>query len=401
MYNRGMNGKMVFLHGSMVLMVYIFIRWMPLSTGLRSRAGGKYLWQYAYKDYRIDDGKTSALVETERRFHDSGISSFLSLYEQAIQPQVSRIVLMCIVGQFGACGGIGDRIYGIPYAVALALISGRQLILHPSLLSNGPSITNLTSGSHHRFLDSGCTHENVNSFKEATEETIYITVNCYPLDPSTLLLQQTQLTALRTIQEECSIPHLCGAAVIHQTDVFKDGIDIARRLIAALPMLQYRNYTALHVRAGGSNLMIDNYTTKALGWGDNYVSDVPQHWINAFRERPPSIFCQKHLAIVSDSVRLVSEVQFAAGDGLMITRCCSQPLHRDRTHRQEFFLQEIVDLFMLARSRKIIAGIGRFAVLGRYWLGRDGPEMVVAKTKEEIQRQMESIWHESDCATRE
>jgi hypothetical protein len=77
------------------------------------------------------------------------------------------------------------------------------------------------------------------------------------------------------------------------------------------------------------------------------------------------------------------------------------PLNQTLQKDQEFFLQEIVDLFMLARSLKIIAGIGRFAVLGRYWLGRDGPEMVVAKTKEEIQRQMESIWHESDCATRE
>ena len=93
----------------------------------------------------------------------------------------------------------------------------------------------------------------------------------------------------------------------------------------------------------------------------------------------------------------MSEVQFAAGDGLMVTKCCSQPLHRDRTHRQEFFLQEIIDLFILARSRKIIAGDGGFALLGRYWLGRDGPEMEVAKNKEEIQRQMENIWLESDC----
>jgi hypothetical protein len=85
----------------------------------------------------------------------------------------------------------------------------------------------------------------------------------------------------------------------------------------------------------------------------------------------------------------------------MITRCCSQPLHRDRTRRQEFFPQEIIDLFILAHSRKIIAGFGGFAVLGRYWLGRDGPEMEVVKTKEEVRSQMERIRWESDCANKE
>jgi len=375
-----MTMKMALLQGAMVLLVsFILIEWMPFSSDMRNRAIGIY---------HVNNRGTSDF-ENQRRFHNSEINSFLSTYEETVQPQARRIVLMCIVGQFGLCGGIGDRIRGIPYAIALALISGRQLILHPSLLSNGPFPQNLTSESHYHFIDGNCKDEYVESLRQSKAETIFITVNCYPLDPSTLLLQQTQLIALRTIKEECSIPHLCGAAVIHQTDVFKDGIDIARRLVAALPTLQYRNYTALHVRAF--------YTIKALGWDDTYVSDIPQHWINAFRERPPSILCQKHLAIVSDSVRLVSEVQSAAGDGLMVTKCCSQPLHRDRTHRQEFFLQEIIDLFILARSRKIIAGDGGFALLGRYWLGRDGPEMEVAKNKEEIQRQMENIWRESDC----
>ena len=81
----------------------------------------------------------------------------------------------------------------------------------------------------------------------------------------------------------------------------------------------------------------------------------------------------------------------------MITRCCSQPLHRDRTHRQEYFLQEIIDLFILARSRKIIAGYGGFALLGRYWLGRDGPEMEVVLSKEDIRGQVEIIQLDSDC----
>jgi len=392
-----MKSKMAYAHGALALILYIFIYWTPSSSSI----GSGSLGLYGYGNHHIDDGVSIAL-EIKRRFQNSGINSFLSILEEVVQLRDKQIILMCIIDQFGLCGGIGDRIKGIPYAVALARISDRQLILHPSLLANGPFLKNLTLESHYyHFIDGSCTKENVENLRETDAETIFITVNCEPLDPSIFSLQHTQHITLQTIKEECSISYLCGAAAIHQTEVFRDGLDIARRLVAAMPMLQYRNYTALHVRAGGSKLTIDSdYTTKALWWEDGYASGVPQNWIDVFKEAASSIQCDKHLAIVSDSVRVVSELQFAAGDRLMITRCCSQPLHRDRTHRQEFFLQEIIDLFILAQSRKIIAGYGGFAVLGRYWLGRDGPEMEVVKSKEEIQRQMESIWWESDCARR-
>jgi len=388
---------MTYVLGALVLILYIFINWTPSSSSI----GRDHLSLYDYGNYRIDDGVPIAL-ETKRRFQNSGINSFLSVLEEVVQPKANRIVLMCVVGQFGLCGGIGDRIKGIPYAVALARISDRQLILHPSLLANGPFDKNVTFESHHHFVDGGCTKENVEILMKSDAETIFITVNCDPFDPSIFLLQHTQLITLQTIKEECSIPYLCGAAAIHQAEAFRDGLNIARRLVAAMPMLQYRNYTALHVRAGGSKLTIDSdYTIKALGWEDGYASGVPQHWIDVFKETASSIQCDKYIAIVSDSVRVVSELQFAAGDGLMITRCCSQPLHRDRTRRQEFFLQEMIDLFILAHSRKIIAGYGGFAVLGRYWLGNDGPEMEVVKSKEEIQSQMERLRLESLCARRQ
>lgn len=379
----------------MILLLYMSLKWIPP----RNSIGRDHPGQYENRNYHIDDS-VSIAIETRRRFQNSGINSFLSILEEVLQPRVNRIVLMCFVGQFGLCGGIGDRIKGIPYAVALARLSGRQLILHPSLLANGP-FDNLTLESHHHFIDNSCTKENVERLMKSDAETISISVNCYPLDPSFFSLQYSQLVELQSIFDECSISYLCGAAAIHQAKIFEDGLNVARRLVAAMPMWPYRNYTALHVRAGGSKLTIDkDYTTKALKWEDGYASDAPQHWIDIFKESSSSIQCDKHLAIVSDSVRLVSELQFAAGDWLMITRCCSQPLHRDRTRRQEFFLQEIIDLFIMARSRKIIAGYGGFALLGRYWLGRDGPEMEVVKTKEDIRSQMNMIRLESDCKTK-
>jgi len=62
--------------------------------------------------------------------------------------------------------------------------------------------------------------------------------------------------------------------------------------------------------------------------------------------------------VVSDSARVISELRFVTGDRLMITNCCDQALHRDRTQRKEFFFQEVTDLFLMARSRLIISGIG-------------------------------------------
>lgn len=384
------------LYGAIILLFYILLEWIPTSCS----TGMNHSSQYENSNYSMDDD-ISITLETRRRFQRSGITSFLSIFEEIIQPRANKIVLVYFVGQLGGCGGIGDRIRGIPYAVALAHLSGRQLILHPSLLENGHLAENSILKSHHHFIDYGCTKENVEKLMKSDAEIISISVNCYPLDPSLFSLQHSQLIELQTIFEECSISYLCGAAAIHHVEVFKDGLNVARRLIDAMPMWQYRNYTVLHIRAGGSNLTIDNkYTTKAVGWEDGYASDIPQHWIDVFKESASSMQCDKHLTIISDSVRLVSELQFEAGDWLMLTRCCSQPLHRDRSRRQEFFLQEIIDLFIMARSQKIIAGYGGFAMLGCYWLGRDGPEMQVVASKKEIRSQMEMIRRESDCKTK-
>lgn len=378
------------------MLPYILFKWMLLTTS----TNGSPMGQHENRMYYIDDGGSDAL-ETKRRFQDSGINTYLSILEEVLQPKIDQIVLVCFFDQFGICGGIGDRIKGIPYAVALARLSGRQLILHRSLLENVPVGENLTLDRHHHFVDFSCTNENVEKLMKSDAEIISITVNCHPLDPSLFSLQRSQLIELQTIFEECSVPYLCGAAAVHQASVFQDGLNIARRLVAAMPMWPIRNYTALHIRAGGSNITIDNtYAVKAVDWEDGFASDVPQNWIDVFKESASSIHCDKHLAIVSDSIRLVSELQFNAGDWLMMTRCCSQPLHRDRTRRQEFFLQEVIDLFILARSQKIIAGYGGFAVLGRYWLGRDGPEMEVVVSKEDIRSQMNMIRLESGCKSK-
>ena len=89
----------------------------------------------------------------------------------------------------------------------------------------------MTLETHHHFRDGSCTKENVEIVRKSDAETIFITVNCEPLDPSIFLLQHTQLTKLQTIKEECLISYLCGAAAIHQAKVVRDGLNIARRLV--------------------------------------------------------------------------------------------------------------------------------------------------------------------------
>lgn len=50
-----------------------------------------------------------------------------------MKQQGRQLVVFCKPSTIGI--GIADRIYGIPYALSLAVVTDRQLIINPSLLS--------------------------------------------------------------------------------------------------------------------------------------------------------------------------------------------------------------------------------------------------------------------------
>jgi hypothetical protein len=354
------------------------------------------------------------------KFQASGIPTFLAAYHEATRPRARRLVLLCHEG----CGGIADRIQGIPYAMGLAVMMRRQFVVHPSLLTNGNFPADILETTVHFFIDGYCSDAATlqKLLSEDDASTVYVKANCdAPLDPSFFLENTSEdendsngsnttseggkvsdneeplVTVLQKIRTECRVPHLCGAAVIHQVDCFREGLALARHTAEHLLMLPFRNYTALHIRAGGSKINIEGVQTEAVPWSDAHVSTLAQTWIDTFRKQDYTN-CKDDLAVISDSTRVVSEIRYSAQDRIMVTNCCRQPLHRDRyVDQQGFFLQEVIDLFILARSSLLIAGNGGFGLLGRYWLGLEGPDFVVAKAANQIPAAFQKLLKNNLC----
>lgn len=81
-------------------------------------------------------------------FDTSGISHFLSIFGDIEKPKNRKLVPLCYSNR-DSCGGIGDRVRGIPFAP----MADRQLILDPSLLVNGPEPVSPTTNEHYVFKD--------------------------------------------------------------------------------------------------------------------------------------------------------------------------------------------------------------------------------------------------------
>ena len=185
--------------------------------------------------------------------------------------------------------------------------------------------------------------------------------------------------------------------MLQQVEAFQRPLSEVHQLVEGLEtLLPKGNYTVIQIRAGGSDIIIGNNTVKALAWDDGYGSNAPEMWIEAFRNLNYSD-CKNSIAVVSDSSRVLAELRHAATDRIMISHCCNQPLHRDHTKRQEFFFQEVIDLMIMARSRRIIASTGHFVDLGRTWLGREGPDLVRIKDMKSIEVALKEVFGENEC----
>jgi hypothetical protein len=231
---------------------------------------------------------------------------------------------------------------------------------------NGPAPSSFTADQLYYFVDDYCRDVGLmNRFWNDVSPTIYVTSNCPSSLPSQAARYDGAMTeVLQAIQLECQVPYLCGAAALHHTEIFRENLDAASRIADTLSMwLPVNDYTALHIRAGASLIDVGG-PSKAVSWNDGYASNIPQRWIDGFRKSSYQQ-CQKNLALLSDSARVLSEIRHAAQDRLIVAHCCTQALHRDRFTNKSFFFQEVVDLFILARSRRIVAGMGGFSTLGK------------------------------------
>lgn len=330
-------------------------------------------------------------------FNASGTPHFISLFKSVTTTHSKKVVVLCAASR-SLCGGIADRAMGIPFAVILALSGKRQLILDDSLLTNGPAPTNLTRQNHYVFIDGACQDlDLIQRFLDENSPTIYVTSNCITAMPALAPDVKDKIQhILEDVQRECKVLYLCGAAALHHTETFRENLDAARSVADSLwSWLPPNNYTALHIRAGGSLLDIGG-PVKAVSWDDGYASKIPQWWIDSFRKSSYQ-GCKKNVALLSDSARVLSEIRYATQDRLMISHCCVQALHRDRFADKSFSLQEVVDLFIMARSRWIVGGMGGFSTLGKYWLGGEGPELMIGKKQLEVKNALNLILSDAQC----
>lgn len=374
----------------------LFLAFVCIATIIYLDRDGRLLVAQHHGEYLTFDLTKGSILT----FNTSGIENFIMAFKDASKPRPRRLVLMCATSSF-QCGGIADRTRGIPYALSLAIITGRQFVVHPSVLTNAPVLPDRSPPRpHYTFVDDYCDRpELLKALSEEPLEDAYVTSNCKWSVPNKTSLPDgmTPGPSVDAILQDCGgVPHRCGAAVIHLTDAFSAGLKRAQMVVESLTMLPYRNYTALHIRAGGSTVTVNNAAMSAVPWDDGHASSIPQAWIDLF-QRHPFRRCSKDLAIISDSQRLVSELRLAASDDLALIHCCSQPLHRDRYTAERFPIQEVIDLYVLCRSRHIIASYGGFGALGRYWLGGPGPLLTVARLPEEVDALEDSIIYEAAC----
>jgi hypothetical protein len=357
--------------------------------------------------YKVDASASSLLQSTSphftKDFATSGISSAIAAFEHASSPRPNRITVICD----SRCSGIGDRIRGLPFATSLALLLDRQLVIDQSLLSYVPR--DATPFYFRHDCSEAAPIGMIHDLSKVDDPNIFITSSCSSL-PNWSAVQigadEQVLSLLEGIRNECGSQngehslYLCGAAFIHRIEFLQAPIKEAYNVVKALePLLPNAAYTAIHIRAGGSNVSVGGATDaqfRAVPWNDGYVSDIATKWVQAFQTISYT-GCTRNIAVISDSIRTISEIRFAARDRILVTHCCDQPLHRAKTKRLEFFRQEVIDLFLLARAGKIYAGNGHFVTLGAYWLGANGPLITRVASAEDIKQVLIQILSESGC----
>jgi len=357
--------------------------------------------------YNVDVSVSTLLQSTSphftRDFATSGISSAIAAFEHALSPKPNTITVICD----SRCSGIGDRIRGLPFATSLAVLLDRQLVIDQSLLSYVPR--NDTPFDFRHDCSEAAQIGMIHDLSKVEGPNIFITSSCsYLPDWSTVQIgaDERALSLLEGIRNECGPQngehslYLCRAAFIHRIEFLQSPIKEAYNVVKALePLLPNTAYTAIHIRAGGSNVSVGGAADaqfRAVPWNDGYVSDIATNWVQAFQTISYT-GCTRNIAVISDSIRTISEIRFAARDRILVTHCCDQPLHRAKTKRLEFFRQEVIDLFLLARAEKIYAGNGHFVTLGAHWLGANGPPIIRVTSAENIKKVLIQILSESGC----
>ena len=262
-------------------------------------------------------------------------------------PGTGRIIAVCC--EF--CGGLSDRVRGISYAHEVASLTGRTLEVDNSVF-------------HKRKAQSPC--------KINRSSTLYRII-----DRPHSLTEIKQLNDFKDIYFECNID--ASAEYIHShgyqsglemgSAAAREHIPCKNRALSYADSVVHRfgsDFTVLHLRTGGSNITIGDQVMKTVQWEDGHGSGLPDALLKYTKRIPSDCTCKTPLVIVSDSSRLVSELQMALYGKMTVFSQGSQAVHMDRPrdgHSEECD-QSIFDLAVMSSAREIIGTHGQFGHLG-------------------------------------
>ena len=286
-------------------------------------------------------------------------------------PGTGRILAVCC--EF--CGGLSDRVRGISYAHEIAALTGRTLEVDESvfLKSSPKSACKVSSSSRlYRLIDRPPSLDDIKQLNDVRD--ILFESNMAASDD--YIHQQGYQSALEM-----------GAAAA------REHIPCKNRALAYAGALSHRfghPYTVLHVRTGGSNITIGSQNLKTVQWDDAHVSGLPDALLQFAKLLPKDCVCKTPLVVVSDSSRVVSELQMALYGKMIVFAQGSQPVHVDRPKdgTTEECDQSIFDLAVMSSAHEIIGTHGNFGHLGAVLFANPSVPFYQSKNAEEVMKRV-------------
>ena len=351
---------------------------------------------------------------------------------------LTKLVVMCPSEEdIAGCGSLEERIAGITLMCSLALATGRQLVLHKSLLLHHPrglqrEFASTEDWLYESILEWQDWKNNVPegdipaSIARSKEEFVYQQLSRL-FDPSfavadqlnvviaphiplkrKFLLRYRQLAPdsikeMSRFHRYCTEPEgsfRCGALLAHLSGLWMDEFRLAKQE-AKLHRDIIGQATTLFIQTGASQIRVGSHTVPAVRRAraqKETSSSLPQLILD--KVGPIWRRCHKSLNLVTDSFRFFAELDETC-PSLTINFCCGVPRHTLGRYGRSFPTQVIADLYSLSWS-KIIYQIGHVKHflydLWRQFSVPDDGRLRVVLDESNINKALSHIGRQLECS---